>query len=143
MPVTTTTLDTPCREYQGARFKSGYGKRSGTASRRWGTPYVHRQIMAMAGHNIEGLVVMHRCDNPPCFRYDHLRLGTHADNHADMVAKGRGSTPPPPRRVGVEITHCPHGHEYTSANMVSNGCGLICRTCRDTRLRRRDRRKPS
>lgn len=27
--------------------------------------------------------------NPPCFRYDHLRLGTAADNTADMLAKGR------------------------------------------------------
>jgi HNH endonuclease len=37
----------------------------------------------------EGMVVMHLCDNPPCYRYDHLRLGTNADNMADMVAKGR------------------------------------------------------
>jgi len=34
-------------------------------------------------------VVMHLCDNPPCFRYDHLRVGTTADNTADMLAKDR------------------------------------------------------
>lgn len=40
---------------------------------------------------------MHRCDNPPCFRYDHLLLGTHHDNNLDMLAKGRdrhGTTGP-------------------------------------------------
>lgn len=33
--------------------------------------------------------VLHRCDNPPCCRPDHLFLGTHAENAADMKAKGR------------------------------------------------------
>lgn len=35
------------------------------------------------------MVVMHRCDNPLCIRPEHLRLGTQAENVADMWAKGR------------------------------------------------------
>lgn len=77
-----------CREWQGRCIKDGYGVRWDKTNRR--KILVHRWIWEqMHGPIPEGMVVMHLCDNPPCFRYDHLRLGTHAENMADMAGKGR------------------------------------------------------
>jgi hypothetical protein len=39
----------------------------------------------------EGMELLHRCDNPPCVRLEHLRTGTHAENMADMTKKGRAA----------------------------------------------------
>lgn len=37
----------------------------------------------------KGMVVRHTCDTPLCRRPSHLLTGTHADNVADKVARGR------------------------------------------------------
>ncbi len=38
-----------------------------------------------------GLCILHKCDVPSCCNVEHMRLGTIAENNADMVAKGRNN----------------------------------------------------
>ena len=55
---------------------------------------VHRIVWELAyGEIPSGMLVCHKCDNPPCVRLEHLFLGTPKDNTQDMLLKGRKVTP--------------------------------------------------
>lgn len=52
--------------------------------------YAHRVAYRLSyGDFPKCMHVLHRCDNPPCVRPDHLFLGTRMDNVVDMMSKGR------------------------------------------------------
>lgn len=75
-----------CWEFQGAKTNDGYGqiKIDGINHR------AHRLAYSLyVGEIPEGMLVCHRCDNPPCCNPDHLFLGSDADNTSDKVAKER------------------------------------------------------
>lgn len=56
--------------------------------------YVHRKAWEdVHGPIPAGMIVLHTCDNQSCVLVKHLRVGTYADNTADMISKGRGSRP--------------------------------------------------
>lgn len=99
----------------------GYGRVviSGTRS----TANAHRWIYEQTNGPIPpGLVVRHKCDNPPCVDLDHLELGTYADNAHDRDSRGR--------HAGTKKTHCKHGHEFTPENTYVNKNGhRLCRAC--------------
>lgn len=77
-----------CWEWQGHRNAGGYG-----IYRYRQTDKAHRASwMIHNGEIVDDLHVLHRCDNPPCVRPDHLFLGTHLDNVADRVAKDRSKS---------------------------------------------------
>lgn len=84
-------LDSACVLFDGCRQKNGYGK----VTVRGRQLYAHRVAYEQAfGPIPRGLLVMHKCDNRLCINPKHLSLGTHADNSADMVLKGRQVTRP-------------------------------------------------
>jgi hypothetical protein len=77
-----------CWEWRGGRIPQGYGAV-------WinGQNHpAHRVAWELTvGPIPPGLMVLHRCDNPPCVNPAHLWLGTQADNMADKVRKGRAA----------------------------------------------------
>jgi DNA-binding CsgD family transcriptional regulator len=77
-----------CWEWKGASSPKGYGK-----FRYNGTTYqAHRVSYELfVAPLIDGLVIMHSCDNPGCVNPEHLRQGTKVENMQDCISKGRFS----------------------------------------------------
>jgi len=108
-----------CLEWTAGGYGNGYGK---FHIKRVATP-AHRIAWVLENGQIPGgLLVCHKCDNPPCLNVDHLFLGTYADNLADMEAKGRGAW--------QGRTHCPNGHTFTPENLLPAKKGRkLCKIC--------------
>ena len=119
-----------CWPWAGFTNKRGYGIiRINERNQR-----THRVAYALVcGPILNGLCVLHRCDNPPCVNPAHLFLGTQADNVADMTRKGR-------RRGKPSATHCLRGHTLAPGNLIrwkARPHHRDCLTCHRERMRRR------
>lgn len=79
-----------------------------------------------------GMVIMHKCDNPPCCNPDHLKLGTRAENNKDAAAKGRYNY------HKSHYTKCANGHDFSPDNTRITKQGFrACKTCQRIKLRRK------
>jgi len=110
---------TECWNWIGHKNNMGYGVITYRGKQR----LAHRVVAALyLGLDIENLSIkgLHRCDNPPCINRKHLFFGTQADNMKDAQKKRR--------LAGQELTHCKHGHPFSSENTYIYR-GRHCRTC--------------
>lgn len=79
---------TGCWNFKGSKTEKGYGKMR-VNYKYW---LAHRYSLSLhLGREIaDGMVVMHKCDNPSCVNPSHLIEGTQRDNQLDCLSKGRG-----------------------------------------------------
>lgn len=76
---------TPCWEWTLCLYR-GYGRYNISGRKQ----LCHRISWTLVnGEILDGLYVLHHCDNPKCVNTEHLFLGTALDNVRDKINKGR------------------------------------------------------
>lgn len=109
-----------CWIWVGSRSREGHGQIRSPISKkiisahRWS--YEHS-----FGEFDKKLCILHKCDNPPCVRPDHLFIGTQQDNMRDCLEKGR--------YFNQRKKECLRGHKYNDKNTYFGKGKRQCRIC--------------
>jgi len=121
---------TPCWLWMGNKDKLGYGRIS-LGGWEGKLTLTHRLAYELLiGPIPEGKELDHLCRNPSCVNPAHLEAVSHSTN----LKRGLPGKIKNPQSVK---THCPKGHPYDLFNTVFESGRRICRTCRNTRRRKR------
>lgn len=94
-------LKAPCVLWTGhCNSVSGHGQRWDAVKRKVRGAHVMAWEEANSQPVPVGVLVRHRCDNPPCIEPTHLQLGTHKDNKRDQMVRHPERYNAPPRHAG-------------------------------------------
>lgn len=130
-----------CWEWRGVRQRNGYGQLS-VAGR---NALAHRVAWELSNGPIPaGLWVLHKCDNRPCVRPDHLYLGTVHENQRDtyqrhptlaqklMSAHPKGEAHPSAKLDAETVKYIRTSNQ--SLRELSRQLGLAYSTIREARI---------
>jgi hypothetical protein len=114
----------PCLEWQGAHHPQGYGE----FREDYKLVRAHVRAFELANGPVPpGLLVCHRCDNPPCCEPTHLYAGTYADNARDAALAGSMS-----RGVGEAHAACKFTDAQVAAMRSMRNRGALLQQIADT-----------
>lgn len=120
-----------CWPWTGKRNAVGYGLFFIATSHGCGAHRASWQLNV--GPIPNGMLVLHRCDNPPCVNPRHLFIGTQYDNVQDAKSKGRTRSGSRPKE------YCGQGHAMTGSNIYlwrgTRGCQACIKIRSDARPR--------
>jgi len=104
------------------------------------THQAHRKAWELKNGNIPaGMLVCHKCDNPPCCNPQHLFLGTDADNVADKVRKGRQARITGDRHWSKRMPdRIARGSKFVSASLSEKDIPVIFYLRNKQRMRYKD-----
>lgn len=115
-------MDGGCWEWRASRYPNGYGGYTVGQRRKRVAHRVAYEVLV--GDVPAGLELDHLCRVRHCVNPAHLEPVSHSENQL------RGAGPAKRSAFFASITHCKHGHEYTTATTYRDKYGKRrCRTC--------------